>query len=68
MQRGIVVSAAGGQLSISGLQDGENVSLYSINGALLDTGTAVDGTVTFSSVSGKIVIVKIGEQSIKVQL
>ncbi len=66
--RGIVVSATAGYLTISGLNDGECISIYSINGSLLATSTAVAGTATYSGTSGDIVIVKIGEQSIRVQL
>ncbi len=67
-QRGIVVSATGGYLTISGLNDGESIGIYSISGSLLATPTAVAGTVTYKGTSGDIVIVKIGVQSIKVQL
>ncbi len=67
-QRGIVVSTTGGYLTISGLNDGESISIYSIGGSLLAKFTAVAGTATYNGTSGDIVIVKIGEQSIKVQL
>ncbi len=67
-QRGIVVSAAGGYLTISGLNEGESISIYNISGSLLSTSTAVAGIATYSGTSGDIVIVKIAEQSIKVQL
>ncbi len=67
-QRGIVVSATDGNLTICGLNDGESIRVYSISGSLLATSTAVAGTATYSGTSGDIVIVKIGEQSIKVQL
>ncbi len=67
-RRGVVVSATDGFLTISGLNDGESVSIYSINGSLLATYASVASTATYSGTSGDIVIIKIGEQSIKVQL
>ncbi len=67
-QRGIVVSATGGYLTINGLKDGESISIYSVGGSLLAKPTVIAGTATYNGTSGDIVIVKIGEQSIKVQL
>ncbi len=68
IQRGIIVSSTGGFLTISGLDNRESVSIYSLSGTLLSTSTAANGTVTYNGTSGDIVIVKIGEQSIKVQM
>ncbi len=68
IHRGIAVIATAGSLTISGLNDGESISIYSIVGSLLSKSTAVAGTAIYNGTSGDIVIVKIGEQSIKVQL
>ncbi len=67
-QRGIMVSAASGHITVSGLNDGEEVSLYGISGTLFGKATAIAGTATFNVATGDVVIVKIGERSIKVQL
>ncbi len=62
------VKAGYGNLSISGLENGESVSLYNTNGVCLGTSTPIAGTVTFCNINENIAIVKIGRHSIKVQL
>lgn len=68
-QRGVLISTDGGYISISGLDDNEKVYLYNLQGISLAEGTACAGTVSLNTGNEKgIVIVKIGEQSIKVKL
>ena len=68
-QRGVLISTDGGYISISGLDDNEKVYLYNLQGVSLAEGTACAGTVSLNTGNEKgIVIVKIGEQSIKVKL
>ena len=68
-QRGVLISTDGGYISISGLDDNEKVYLYNLQGVSLAEGTACAGTVSLNAGNEKgIVIVKIGEQSIKVKL
>lgn len=67
-KRGIVVSAHGGTVTLSGLGDGEKVSIYSVGGGDLGTVTASHGTATASFATGQIIIVKIGATGIKVAL
>lgn len=68
-QRGVLISTNGGYISVSGLDDNEKVYLYNLQGISLAEGTACAGTATLNAGNEKgIVIVKIGEQSIKVKL
>ena len=63
-KRGIVVKSEGGIVTISGLDEGERIEFLSVDGKVLGSATSVDGTASFST-SEKIVIVKIGSQSVK---
>ena len=65
-QRGIVIQSSGGFIGISGLNNNESVSFYSIDGKTLGSSTAIDGTLSFAAKPGAIVIAKIGNESIKV--
>ena len=65
-KRGVVVCAAGGGISISGLANDERVDFYDADGKTLGSATAVDGSVFFSAKAGSIVIAKIGKESIKI--
>ena len=68
-QRGVLISTNGGYISVSGLDDNEKVYLYNLQGISLAEGTACAGIATLNAGNEKgIVIVKIGEQSIKVKL
>ena len=63
--RGIVASAHDGIVSISGLDNGEVVKFYAADGKLLGSTSAVGG-VASCAVSAKMVIAKIGMDTIKV--
>lgn len=56
-------------LNVSGLNDNEQVILYDISGVQLDTTKSVNGIATFSiNKALKIVVVKVGNDSVKVHL
>ena len=63
--RGIVASVHDGIVSISGLDNGEVVKFYAADGKLLGSSSAVGG-VASCAVSEKMVIAKIGMDTIKV--
>ena len=63
--RGILASAHDGIVSISGLDNGEVVKFYAADGKLLGSSSAVGG-VASCAVSEKMVIAKIGMDTIKV--
>ena len=68
-QRGVLISTEGNNISISGLDDNEKVYLYNLQGMSLAEGTACAGTVNLNTGNEQgVVIIKIGEQSIKVKL
>ncbi len=68
-QRGVLISTEGNNISISGLADNEKVYLYNLQGISLAEGTACAGTVNLNAGNEQgVVIIKIGEQSIKVKL
>ena len=67
--RGVLVQNDGDFLTVSGLNDNEQVTMYDINGVQLDIAKSVNGIATFSiNMDSKIVVVKVGNDSIKVQL
>ena len=64
--RGVMATCSGGIITVSGLTDGETVMFYDANGALLYTGTAQNGTISYAPSTSGVIIVKIGTTSIKV--
>lgn len=68
-KRAVVVQADGQSVNVSGLNDGEAASLYSVSGVLLSKGKATDGAVSLDAGGANgVVILKIGTQSMKVLL
>ena len=65
--RGIMATAQDGIVSISGLDNGEVVMFYAADGKLLGSSSAVGG-VASCAVSEKMVIAKIGMNTIKVSM
>ncbi len=64
--RGIAIQSAGGFINISGLDNNEKVSFYGIDGKMLGSATAINGTTSFAAQSGSIVVAKIGKESVKI--
>ena len=64
--RGVMATCSGGIITMSGLSDGETVMFYNANGALLYTGTAQNGIISYAPSASGVIIVKIGTASIKV--
>jgi hypothetical protein len=64
--RGVMATCSGGIITVSGLTDGETVMFYDANGALLYTGSAQNGTISYAPSASGVIIVKIGTASIKV--
>ena len=66
--RGIAIQSAGGFINISGLDNNEKVSFYGIDGKMLGSVTAINGTTSFAAQSGSIVVAKIGKEIVKIAL
>ena len=64
--RGIAIQSAGGLINISGLDNNEKVSFYGIDGKMLGSVTAINGTTSFAAQSGSIVVAKIGKENVKI--
>ena len=64
--RGIAIQSAGGFINISGLDNNEKVSFYTLDGKALGTAKSIDGNVSFSAKKGSIVVVKIGKENVKI--
>ena len=64
--RGIAIQSAGGFINISGLDYNEKVRFYGIDGKMLGSVTAINGTTSFAAQSGSIVVAKIGKESVKI--
>lgn len=63
--RGVVVSSDNGLVSISGLNEGELVLFYGVNGSMLSKQKALSDTASIETLE-KIVIVKVGNSIMKV--
>lgn len=64
--RPILVSSNDGNVTITGLADNEQIEVYSLSGAKLNSVKSAFGTVWFSADKGNALIVKIGDRSVKV--
>ena len=66
----VVVLGNGGVLSVSGVAKGTDVVVYTISGTEVARATATEGTTTISTglQSGTIVVVKLGNKSVKVRI
>ena len=64
--RGVVVSTDGGIVTLSGLQENERVTFYSVSGIKLGEARALNGQVSISA-PDEVIIARIGNQSIKVK-
>ncbi len=65
-KRGIAIQTASGFITISGLDDNEKVDFYTLNGTALGVARATNGVATFSAQSGSVLIVRIGNESVKI--
>lgn len=64
--RGVVVSAEGGIVTLSGLQENERVTFYNVSGMKLGETRALNGQASISA-PDEVIIARIGTQSIKVR-
>ena len=64
--RGIAVQTSDGFINISGLNDNERVSFFTVDGRCIGNATAFSGAVTFTAQPNSIVVAKIGTESIKI--
>lgn len=64
--RGIAIQSAGGFINISGLDNNEKVSFYGIDGKMLGSATAINGTTSFAAQSGSIVVAKFDKENVKI--
>ncbi|MCD8302763.1 MAG: leucine-rich repeat domain-containing protein, partial [Prevotellaceae bacterium] len=66
---GVVVTTDGNSISVSGLEDGEQVEAYSLSGVKLGSSTSRYGSATISTGNATgVVILRMGSQAIKVKL
>lgn len=64
--RGIVTTSHDGIVTLSGLDNGEEVRFYSVDGKQIGTVKAIDGVASQAVSSASLVIAKIGGQAIKI--
>ena len=64
--RVISIQSASGFVNISGLNNNETVSFYTLDGKALGTAKSIDGNVSFSAKQGTIVVARIGKESVKI--
>lgn len=65
--RGVVASAHDGIVSVSGLDNGEEVKFYAADGKFIGQAVAANGTASYA-VSEALVIAKVGNNSIKIAM
>ena len=66
--RPVLIQSNGGVLTVSGLDEGQQVHVYNMAGMMVGNAIAAEGTATIGTnlQSGEIAIVKIGSKSIKI--
>ena len=64
--RGIVATSHNGIVTLSGLDNGEEVRFYSVDGKQIGAVKAIDGVASQAAASASLVIAKIGTQAIKI--
>ena len=69
-KRAVLVTSNGGTVNVSGLQAGEEISLYTLSGIQITTTKASSSSATLEAgcLRGNVAIIKIGNDSIKVQI
>ena len=67
-EQSVLASTKGRILTLSGLDNNEQVSFYTIDGKLLGKTIAVNGTASYAISSGPVVIVRISDSSIKISV
>lgn len=67
-RRGVAICVNGHDIVVSGLDENEEVTLYDLNGRIIDSGNARDGKAYFSNIAvdGGVVIVRFNNDSVKV--
>ena len=68
--RPVLIQNQGSTLLLNGVKADTPVNVYDLNGRLMGSGTAMDGTTRISTklTSGQVAIVRMGERSVKVKL
>ena len=66
----VLIQSEGGVLTVQGLDDGQQVRVYSINGTEAGAAVSSNGqaTVGINLKAGSVAIVKIGDRSVKVAI
>lgn len=68
-KRPVLATSSGGEVTLSGLADGERVALYDLSGRQISATTASGGSANFSAVSsGQVVIVRVAGSSFKIRV
>lgn len=67
-RRPVLVTSHNGVVTITGLSDGESVALYNLSGRRLALQTAVGSAARFSTASGQVVVVRVGDSYFKVRV
>ena len=64
----VLIQGEGGTIKVHGCKDGEQVSVYSINGTKAGSAVSENGSATINTTlqPGNVAIVKIGEKSVKI--
>ena len=66
--RPVLINSKHGAISVNGLDEGEIVRFYSIDGRFLGTSRVLNGAAQFQSTPGQVVIARFGDQSLRVHV
>lgn len=67
-QRPVVVQSNGGEVRVSGLDDGERVSFYDLSGHLLGSAAASGDCATIRLLPGQTIVARVGNSSFKLRV
>ena len=68
IMRGVMITSSSGFITIYGLASGESVSFYTTDGKPLGIAKSIDGIVSFSAKQGSVVVAKIGNESVEINM
>lgn len=67
-QRAVIVQSNGGEISVSGLDEGEVITFYDLTGRLLGRAVCSAGSAGFTATSGQVIVARVAGSSFKLRV
>lgn len=67
-QRAVIVQSNGGEISVSGLDEGEVITFYDLTGRLLGRAVCSAGSASFTATSGQVIVARVAGSSFKLRV